>query len=163
MFKIRKPTITLFIFLTIICTGCLLLTACKDKTDVLIPNPPDTSALGKINHFITKDSITLLRTAFNNERKRLDATEIFITESEGFNKPALLKLLENKDCVGIRIYYGITNDSTNGGKRALKMIIVGTNSQGKDLLTDNSPLAADLTQTSYGLEYGQCCQGQPAR
>jgi hypothetical protein len=165
MSKIRKPAIP-SIFMAMACAAALFFTSCKDKTAVLIPVPKDSSALGKIHHLIGRDSINLLRNAFNSERKRLGATipDLFITESEGFNKPALLEVLKNPDCVGVRIYYGVMNDSTNGGKRALKMIIVGTDSNGKDLyISRGSAAATRLTSDDAGLEYGQCCHGEAAQ
>ena len=84
--------------------------------------------------------------------------DLFITESEGFNKTQLLDILKDPACVGIRIYYGIAKGDK---KQELRMIIVGTNSQGKDLfiIKTANKAASRLTQDEVGLEYGQCCLG----
>lgn len=133
-----------------------------DSSTVCIPLPNDTSALSKINHYIPKDEIRTMRAAFDADSLNQKYPDLFITESEGFNKKALLDLLNNKECVGIRIYYGIAKEEKTG-KKALKMIILGTDSQGKDIYVphNNNKLATQLTSTPSGLEYGQCCQGQP--
>jgi hypothetical protein len=166
MFIQKQPASLLFGALaTLFFTG-LLFSSCHEGTSmgggkggdsVCVPNPKDTSALGKINHRIPKSEIMNFRRAFNADSLNRKNPGLFITESEGFNKRQLLELLSNPDCVGIRIYYGIAK----GEKRnELKMIIVGTNSQGKDLyLPGGSKAAARVTQTEDGLEYGQCCVG----
>jgi hypothetical protein len=168
MSKIRKPATPAFIILSAICIAALLVASCnnyppggggKGGDSVCVPNPKDTSALGRINHHIPRSEIMQFRRAFNADSINAKNPGLFITESEGFNKTQLLELLQDSSCVGIRIYYGIAK----GEKRdELRMIIVGTNSQGKDLyIKTDSKAATRVTQGEAGLEYGQCCQGQP--
>ncbi|MEP7278908.1 MAG: hypothetical protein ABI813_09720 [Bacteroidota bacterium] len=159
-----KKSITLLL-LVVTCTTGLLFVSCNNNQSagkgVWVPVPDDTSALGKIDHFIPIHTVREFRVDFNHERDSLARTnpDLFITESEGFNKPALLEILKNPDCVGIRIYYGVTKGDR---KKELRMIIVGTNSQGKDLLiSKGSAAAARITDNDGSLEYGQCCQGVP--
>ncbi|MDE3249618.1 MAG: hypothetical protein KGO82_13205 [Bacteroidota bacterium] len=166
MLNYSKPMLALMLaaagFLIVGNSACVDSKSNTDSSTVCIPLPNDTSALSKIDHYIPKDEIRTMRAAFDADSLNQKNPELFITESEGFNKKALLDLLNNKDCVGIRIYYGIAKEKT--GKKALKMIIVGTNSQGKDLYTTHTTnkLAAQAGGSGdYGLEYGQCCQGQP--
>jgi hypothetical protein len=166
MFIQKQPASLLFGALAILLSAGFLFSSCHEGTptgggrggdSVCVPNPKDSSALGKINHRIPRSEITNFRRAFSADSFIRKNPNLFITESEGFNKRQLLELLSNPDCVGIRIYYGITKGVT---KNELKMIIVGTNSQGKDLyLPGDSKAAARITQTEYGLEYGQCCVG----
>ncbi|MEO6315984.1 MAG: hypothetical protein ABIU63_06985 [Chitinophagaceae bacterium] len=168
MFKITKPSIPAFTLLTAVCMSALLLASCNNNapgggkgndSGVFIPNLPDTSALAKIEHFIPKSEIMQFRRSFNADSFRTKNPDIFITESEGFNKTALLDLLKDPKCVGIRIYYGVTQGSTK--KKELRLILVGTDSQGKDLFISRSSSKAGtrLTQDEVGLEYGQCCVG----
>ncbi|MEO5684169.1 MAG: hypothetical protein ABIQ88_16125 [Chitinophagaceae bacterium] len=171
MSKIRKPATILLTALAAICITSLFLASCHDTAgptgggkggdSVCVPNPKDTSSLGRINHFIPKSEIMAFRKAFNADSLNRKYRDLFITESEGFNKTQLLDLLSDPKCVGIRIYYGITKGKE---KNELKMIIVGTDNQGKDLYYTNTGKAATrLTQDEVGLEYGQCCQGQPVQ
>ncbi len=159
MSKITKPFASAAAILLILFVITVAITSCGTPKDgVLIPVPKDTSALSKIDHHINAAQIKQFRRSFNTERDSLKIKypDLFITESEGFNKPALLELLKDPKCVGLRIYYGVTKGAN---QKELKMIIVGTDSQGKDLLIEKSAAAADVTQEGYGLEYGQCCVG----
>jgi hypothetical protein len=165
MLTIRKST-ALLLLLTVTCITSFVVVSCNHNppgTDndkgVWIPVPKDTSALGRIDHFIPLNTLKEFRVAFKHEQDSLARTnpDLFITESEGFNKPAVLEILKNPNCVGIRIYYGVTKGDK---KKELKMLIVGTDSQGKDLfISKGSAAAARLTADDGGLEYGQCCQG----
>ncbi|MEO5595368.1 MAG: hypothetical protein ABIR15_13245 [Chitinophagaceae bacterium] len=171
MSKIRKQAAPVFTILAAICIASLFAGSCNNppppppppgNTDtVLIPNLKDTSALSKIDHSIPKSEIMTFRKAFNAEREILakNNPELFITASEGFNKTQLLDLLKDPKCVGIRIYYGVTKGDT---KQELRMILVGTDSQGKDLYIykTSNKAASRLTQDETGLEYGQCCHEQ---
>ncbi|HTE09836.1 MAG TPA: hypothetical protein VK645_02685 [Chitinophagaceae bacterium] len=171
MSKIKKPAAPVFILLTAICLTALFFASCNNApggggngkdSGVFIPNPTDTSALAKIEHFIPKSEIMQFRRSFNADSLRSKNPDFFITASEGFNKTALLDLLKDPKCVGIRIYYGITQGAAK--KKDLRLILVGTDSQGKDLFITRSSnkAGARLTQDEVGLEYGQCCHEQPA-
>jgi len=161
MSKISNQTKPIHLFLVIACIGSMLFTSCSNPNTVSIPVPKDSSALAKIDHHINSALITQFRKAFQSDSLRLKNPDLFITESEGFNKPALLELLKDPNCVGLRIYYGITTGTRK--QKELRMIIVGTDSQGKDLLIGNSGVTTDITQEGTGLEYGQCCQGTTAQ
>ncbi len=169
MLIIKKPTSRLLALFSTICITASLITGCtntitpdgKGTDSVCVPNSKDTSSLGKIDHHIPKAEIMQFRKAFNADSINAKNPGLFITESEGFNKTQLLELLQDPACVGIRIYYGIAK----GDKRnELRMIIVGTNNQGKDLyIKTGSKAATRLTQDEMGLEYGQCCHGEPVQ
>lgn len=160
MSKTKKPIASAAIAFVMACIVVLVVTSCNNTPPdgVLIPVPKDSSALAKIDHHISGALIKEFRRSFNTERDSLKIKypDLFITESEGFNKPALLELLKDPKCVGLRIYYGVTKGAR---QKELRMIIVGTDSQGKDLLIEKSAVAADVTQEGTGLEYGQCCVG----
>ena len=169
MTKFKQPNKYFFISLATFFITATFLASCgnpvapggKGADSVCVPNPKDTSALGRIDHHIPKSEIMQFRKAFNADSINAKNPGLFITESEGFNKTQLLELLQDSACVGIRIYYGIAK----GEKRnELRMIIVGTNSQGKDLfIKTGSKAATRLTADESGLEYGQCCHGEPVQ
>jgi hypothetical protein len=139
----------------------LFITSCgTPEGSVLIPIPKDSSALSKIDHFISEGQIKEYRAAFATENDSLQRAypSLLLPASEAFNKPAILAILKDPRCVGIRIYHGVKK----GGKRnEVRQIIVGVDSEGKDILiTKGSALAAQADGTQGGVENGQCptCQ-----
>lgn len=135
--------------------------SCTDNgPGVFVPTPTDSSALGKINHFIPQDTIALFQRAFAGERDTLLRLRpnLFFPISETFNKAAMLQALRDPKCVGLRTYYGIKNA---GDHNEVRLIIVGVDAQGRDLYIAEGGLAAQsAAQVSGGRfggsEYGQC-------
>ena len=147
-------------FLVTIVIASFMVFSCQEtpgEKGEWIPVPPDTSALGKIDHFIPIEDIQRYKDQYGREKDSLaqKLPELNFTTSEAFNKPALLEVLKDPRCVGIRIYYGVNNID---GKKGFRLVIVGVDEQGKDLyITRGSTLAnqGDGGKTG-GLEYGQC-------
>jgi hypothetical protein len=88
--------------------------------------------------------------------------DLYIPMSEAFNKQALIDILKDSTCVGIRVYYGLKADA---GQHSFRLIIVGVNEQGKDLyFQKGSAVGADAGGGNLGgAEYGHClppCPGQ---
>jgi len=104
----NSPTFTLLTVAVILLS--LSLVACAHHEDgVWIPLPKDTSALGRINHFIPKDDIEKFRAQYGPQRDSIarHVPSLYMPMSEAFNKPGLIDLLKDSNCVGIRIYYGL--------------------------------------------------------
>lgn len=166
MLIIKKSTLLLLI-LTVACISSLLVVSCHNgipkgpgSNTVTIVIPEDSSELGQRKHFIPKADIAKFRRAFQEENLDAKNPDLFITASEGFNKKALVEILKDPTCTGIRIYYGIAPGTTK--KNDLRMILVGIDANGKDLfIRGGSPAAVRITDTDGGLEYGQCCHEQP--
>lgn len=76
---------------------------------------------GKEEHQITLDEAIKL---IQNYKNKQSGNEI---KAHYFGKDALVKLLEQDGCVGIRIYYAAQDDGTP------ELILVGVNENGKDL------------------------------
>lgn len=76
---------------------------------------------GKEEHQITLDEAIKLIQNYKNKQSN---SEI---KAHYFGKDALLKLLEQDGCVGIRIYYAAQDDGTP------ELVMVGVNENGKDL------------------------------
>lgn len=152
---------SLFTLIGAVC-AVLLLNSCTGgpkEEGVWIPHPKDTSDLAKIDHFISVDNIKGFRGDFAADRdtlKRL-APNIFIPNSEAFNKQALLEILKDPKCVGMRIYYGVAKDKS-GRRDEFRMILVGVDAKGNDLYTDNGSAVATKAPPGGkgGAEYGQC-------
>ena len=161
MAKITRNTNTATISGLCLILVLLVFSSCTQQAGTFIPDTKDSSALGRIEHFIPEETIKAFRADYNTERDSLARREqgLFLPESEAFNKPALLKLLKDPNCVGIRAYYGIKKGSK---RNELRLILVGVDAQGKDILINkSSAIAADAGGSSQGgLEYGQCppCQ-----
>lgn len=165
MTKISKPAVCFTLVMVLAITSSILL-SCNNNNprgSQVIPVPDDTSALAKINHFIPASQIERYRAAFRIQNDSLHARfrSFLLPDAEAFNKPALLEILKDPRCVGIRIYHGV---KTADGMNEVRVILVGVDSQGKDILiSGGSAIAADVTQTKGGLEYGQCPTCQTSR
>lgn len=122
-----------------------------------IPTPPDSSALGKINHFIPTNQMDEFKKQFAVDKDTLlkCLPGLMIPNSEAFNKEWLLKVLKDPKCVGIRIYYGAKK-----GERGdeFRLMIVGVDEAGNDLyITRGTTLANQADgEDRGGLEWGQC-------
>jgi len=145
--------------------SCLLLTSCTSGTktpegEVCIPDPKDTSSLAKVDHYIPKADIEKFKASFDVQKDTLarKVPNLLLSYSEAFNKKQLIELLKDPKCVGLRIYYGVKT-ANKGAENQLRMMIVGVDSQGKDLYWKRgTPAAGQVGGDSDGggLEYGQC-------
>lgn len=158
-----KKSITAIPRLLVLTLALWLGASCNDHKEngEWIPVPKDTSALGRIDHFIPYENINQYRKEYIGVRDSLNRAlpGLFFAESEAFNKPQLLELLKNPKCVGIRIYYGLKK----GSRSEFRCMIVGVDEQGQDLYIQKTGTAgAQARPGDGGLEYGQCappCDG----
>lgn len=152
--------------------GAMLISSCggggtsPGKDEVCIKNKKDTSELGRKNHFIPVMSIDIYKKDFEGARDTIGQKipDIFIPNSETFNRASIIEFLKDSNVVGLKFYYGIKPG--NDKKRALRLMIVGVDSAGKNVYIHNkgAGLGAQAGDDSGGLEYGQCtppCDIQP--
>ncbi|WP_205508535.1 hypothetical protein [Longitalea arenae] len=147
--------------------GAMFSGSCKEdkgKDLVCISVPEDTSALGRKNHFIPVMSIDIYEKDFRNTRDSLKRSfpDLFIPDSETFNKASIVEFFQNPKVVGLKFYYGIKPGPEK--KKALRLMIVGVDSAGNNVYIKNKrgALAAQADDDDGGLEYGQCsppCDG----
>jgi hypothetical protein len=147
----------------LLAAAILIMNSCTPKNEggVHVPVPKDTSALGKIDHFISVEDINGFRGGFQAQRDSLarQFPGLYFPLSETFNKQALLDLLKDSTNVGIRIYYGVKPGSN---RNEVRLMLVGVNSQGKDIFYERGgsvgKLATQVPPTGGvgGVEYGQC-------
>jgi hypothetical protein len=155
-----QPTICKISFVLLL--SAIILTSCNDGTNVSIPNPVDSSALGKINHFIPIEQLEAFKKDFAVQRDSLGMIKdgLFIPISEAFNKKILLEILKDEKCVGMRMYYGVKRADNRSNRNEVRLILVGVDAQGKDLyITEGGLLSKAATQAggrSGGGEWGQC-------
>ncbi len=164
----KSSSVTVTFFALVFCIS-FLITSCKgvhDGQGEWIPTPPDSSALGKIDHFIPIAQMDEFKKQFLADRDSIlrCAPGQFIPSSEAFNKEWLLKVLKDPKCVGLRIYYGVKGKSERGNE--WRLMIVGVDEAGQDLyITRGSTLANQAGDGGKGgLEWGQCeppCTPQP--
>ena len=163
MVKIKQANIVIASLLAAVTISGVIASSCSNppKTtgkEACIPVPPDTSALGKIDHFIALDQIDEFKKDFLPQRDSVSIKNpnLYIPVSEAFNKAALIDILKDPESVGIRIYYGLKK----GDKRnEFRLILVGVNEQGKDLYISKSSsvTAAKINGANLGgAEFGQC-------
>jgi hypothetical protein len=142
--------------------GALLIGSCSEpqpKDQVCISVPNDTSALGRINHFIPVKDIDIYKKDFDAERDSLLSRnpEIFIPNSETFNKATIVEFFKDTTVVGLKFYYGIKPGTAR--KKALRLMIVGVDAAGHNVYIKEkgSTLAAEAAGSEEGgAEYGQC-------
>lgn len=168
MATISKSSLTKATLLSLVFGFLVFTISCKDEHEgkgEWIPTPPDSSSLGKIDHFIPMGTMEEFKKQYSADRDTLmKCAGISIPNSEAFNKEWLLKVLKDPKCVGIRIYYGVKGVEGKGGE--MRMMIVGVDEQGQDLyITRGSGLANQADDGGRGgLEWGQCeppCSGRP--
>jgi hypothetical protein len=161
----------------IMLAAMLFMVSCNNDggNTAIIPIPKDTSALGKIDHFIPVDQIKAYEDTFKLEREILQKIQpgLFIPFSETFNKQSVIDVLQLKDCVGMRVLYGLTK---KGDSSSVRLILVGVNSKGENLyvtkqkqrsntaagqVKDAIPQGAE-GEVDGGEEHGQCRPPCPA-
>jgi hypothetical protein len=142
--------------------SAIFFSSCHTGTSVSIPNPNDTSALGKINHFIPIEQLEAFKKDFAVQRDSLGMIKngLFIPISEAFNKKILLEILKDEKCVGMRMYYGVKRADNKSNRNEVRLILVGVDGQGNDLfITEGGLLSQAATQAGGKLgggEWGQC-------
>ena len=164
----KKSSLTTTLLSIVFVFVFVSLISCKEEQGKgeWIPTPPDSSSLGKIDHFIPLAQMEEFRKAFQPERDSIQSKVpgTYIPESESFNKEWLLKVLKDPKCVGLRVYYGVKSKTEKGNE--FRLMIVGVDEAGKDLyITRGSSLAGQAGDDGKGgLEWGQCtppCSGRP--
>jgi hypothetical protein len=146
----------------IVFLGALLIGSCQNeppvKDQVCISVPADTSALGKKNHFIPVMSIDIYEKDFRATRDSLTKCypDLFIPNSETFNKASIVEFFKLPQVVGLKFYYGIKPGAEK--RKSLRLMIVGVDSAGNNVYIKGkgSALAAQSGTDDGGLEYGQC-------
>lgn len=101
---------------------------------------------GNVGSFLTGREALARTKRFREYRvKQLNSKPDSFTKAEFFGSNIINKLLGRKDCVGIRIYYGMTEEDREGtisdgklGNRNLtsRLVIVGVRANGTDIFED---------------------------
>jgi hypothetical protein len=132
-----------------------------------IPTPPDSSALGKIDHFIPIERMDQFKKDYAADKDSIMKClpGYFMPASEAFNKEWLLKVLKDPKCVGLRVYYGVRRTALKINE--FRLMIVGVDEAGNDLYIERGSALANQVDGGGkgGLEWGQCnppcIPGQP--
>ena len=115
----------------------VVVASCNDTADT--PKPPATEfsrKLDSINHFFPLDKAHLLADVFkaNKDSLKFGSDSYAIPFSETFNMDMIRQLTALKNCVGLRIYYGLDN-----GDKKVKLMIVGVDANGFDIYLPSPP------------------------
>lgn len=162
MATISKKSLLIYPQLTLVFIGALLISSCNNqppvKDQVCISVPTDTSELGRKNHFIPVMSIDIFEKDFKATRDSLKRAypDLYIPNSETFNKASIVEFFKLPQVVGLKFYYGIKPGPEK--KKALRLMIVGVDSAGNNVYIKGkgNALAAQGGSDDGGLEYGQC-------
>ncbi|SRR6266404_2595450 len=108
------------------------------------------------NHFISLSQAIDMTTRYRSEKENILSPEFkgknILLLAETFDRALFDKLLSEKDCASIRIYFGMKEDLQ------VRVIVVGVNSKNEDLLPAGEPGSA-TTETdgnSIGEEGAPC-------
>jgi hypothetical protein len=125
--------------LAAVCTvmAGILLSSCTENKPREIPDTPFTKELGNINHRISKDrALAMLRSFDQNADSllsgRFRGDSLILPISETFNLRAIDSLLAQPGIAGMRAYL-----SMDPATRRMRLILVGVNGNGKDVLEDS--------------------------
>ena len=162
MATISKKSLLTHPQLIFVFIGALLIGSCNNqppvKDQVCISVPVDTSELGRKNHFIPLMSIDIFEKDFKATRDSLKRAfpDLYIPNSETFNKASIVEFFKLPQVVGLKFYYGIKPGPEK--RKALRLMIVGVDSTGKDVFIKGrgNALTAQGGSDDGGLEYGQC-------
>jgi Na+-transporting NADH:ubiquinone oxidoreductase subunit NqrF len=93
------------------------------------------------NHFITLRAAIALTSSYRAKSEALLDTPYqgndTLAQAETFDRSAIDKLLQQSDCQGIRIYFGLGNDSK------VHSVLVGVNSRNEDILPEDMDTLSD--------------------
>lgn len=97
------------------------------------------------NHFISLEKAKKLKNNFKEKKNQLIDPKIpstdVIPDSETFDRVAIDRLLALPGCVGIRIYTGLDEEYK------IRLILVGVNDQGEDLIIPGTNTESLTTST----------------
>jgi polyphosphate kinase 2 (PPK2 family) len=121
---------------------------CKPKLKIMA-----NQFLGR-DHSILLDEAKKMTKRFREQKDAIMRDEHkgkhLIPHCESFDREAFDKLLQNENCKGVRIYYGMKE-----GNDRVHAIIVGFDAEGKDILPGGS-VAMDATDPKI-IEDGKTC------
>ena len=108
-----------------------------------------------MKHFITLDHAKKLTKNFRHKRERMVSDEYrgpkTLPLCETFERAAFDALLAQPGCTKIRVYLGMDEG------HEVKLIAVGVNEKGQDILPDVNTLADFSVQTGFIVEEGARC------
>ena len=112
-----------------------------------------TNTLPSHDHFISLEKAATMTETYRDHRETILADQYrgrnLLAKSETFNRAAIEKLLAEKNCAGMRIYYGMDESL------ACHAILVAVNAANEDILP-NATATADAAGDVI-LEEGQRC------
>ncbi len=100
---------------------------------------------GNVGRFLTGQDARTRTARYRAHKKEQGYGPEAFTRAEFFGSNQINKLLGRKECVGIRIYYGKTQEDTDGNPTDDKaaplksrMVIVGVRADGTDIFEDKT-------------------------
>ena len=92
--------------------------------------------MSTLKHSVSSDKVKQLTSNYEENKKKILKDEFqeetILPISETFDRAAFDQLLSQVGCVGIRIYYGMDEESN------VKLVAVGVDKNGQDILTSTT-------------------------
>lgn len=112
-----------------------------------------TKFTGEEGTFISSSQASQYISRFH-ERKKREGSEVgTYVEAQFFGKNQLQKLMKKDDCVGLRIYFGVSESK----ELTDQVVVVAVDANGKDLTRTRIGLKDMPTGDDDALAGGPCC------
>ncbi len=108
---------------------------------------------GKEGRFISSDEAAKLTHRFHEKKKNDGVKSKTYTEAQFFGNEQLKKLMSRDECVGLRFYFGVTEDKEINDQ----LVIVAVDEEGRDLTHGRIGLKDMPEQGGDALTDGPCC------
>ncbi len=108
---------------------------------------------GKEGRFISLQEATKLTHRFHEKKKSHGLEAQTYTEAQFFGNEQLKRLMAREDCVGLRFFFGVTEDKEINDQ----LVIVAVDAQGKDLTKTRIGLKDMPDGDGDALTGGPCC------
>lgn len=102
-----------------------------------------TSGAGR---FISEEEANQFKGAYQQRKKEQLIPEEDTVRSEFFGSDNLQQILDQPDCVGIRVYHAKRREGINGNEPHLlpRVVLVGVDKNGKEILQLTEPVEAGM-------------------
>lgn len=108
-----------------------------------------------VSHYISLADAKIMTARYRNEMENILAPQYqgagILSVCETFNRGEFDYVLAQPDCVGLRVYFGMTEELK------VKVIVVGVNSEDEDILPSSGAAAAGGDGETGIIEYGRPC------
>lgn len=111
-----------------------------------------TTLTGEEGDFISSAQAAEFTARFNDKKRKEGLKPGTYVEAQFYGKQKLLKLMKKDGCVGLRFYFGVSENQ----ELADQVVVVAVNAEGRDLIRTRIGLK-DMPAEEDALAGGPCC------